>query len=139
MVTKIKVNSRDSFYKIADTLCETTVKNQREPGNLTYHADDQHWHIVVTSYEDATVKKNIMYPFSEEGDRRIANPIQIVPTDSQDVWIHHNDNFLMNRYREVLPCETKVGTKLLKKGSVLLFDYDQTERFLQVHNVRRLT
>lgn len=125
-----KVTSADTFHKIAKTVCETTVKQQRQPGGLTYRVDDQHWDFTITSYADATTERGMF----EKGGEPV-HRLQIVPTGSEDMWAYENE--YSNRFAAVLPCDTKIGQVPLTQGQVLLFDYDQTERFLKVLSVRR--
>ena len=125
------LSSDDSFYKIADILCETTVKNQLKPGGLTYHADDQCWKMEIASYEYATADR-MDQELGFDGHQR---PTQIVPTDSVAIWSHHDK--YSHKYQSVIPCKTKVSSSILKVDSIVSFDYDETERFLKVLEVRR--
>jgi len=118
------VSSEDNFYKIADTLCRTTVKQQRQPGGLTYGTDDQIWNIKIASYENAVMGNDEVGAY------------QIVPSGTEEIWEHEN-KVMQYGFKEVLPCCTDITKSLLKQGSVIFFDYDQTERFLKVLDICR--
>ncbi|CAB9528809.1 expressed unknown protein [Seminavis robusta] len=121
------LNQHDSFHQIADTLCETTVKKQRKPGGLTYHTDDQIWTMEIAPYQYAT---KIRDPFQVSRSRR---PVQVVPENVVTAWDLQNVHF--HEFSDVLPCNTKIGRTLLKQGTVISFEYDQTKRFLKVLEV----
>ena len=133
------VSSNDTFYEIANKLCETTVKEQRKPGGLTYHVDDQFWTMKITSFDDATSKRDPFDPFDWE-TRTLATRntrlVKIVTGETFDVWEYENET-QGNNFFKLHPCTTKIRSSLLKEGQVIFFEYDQTMRYLKVLDVAK--
>ncbi|CAB9501082.1 expressed unknown protein [Seminavis robusta] len=117
----LTMSSDDSFYKIADTLCESTTKKERQLGGFAYHADTQFWTMKITSQREA-MKECSPYRYGGGGS------VQIVREEMVGKY--------STKSKHVLPSSTMITSTLLHEGQVIFFYHDDTERFLKVLEVQ---